>query len=71
MRHWSTPASPGRRDRARQRAAGVRVAHRRTLLGRVAGWSYAELAMRNAETYTKVNRCPSAGRARFRELVAR
>jgi RNA polymerase sigma factor (sigma-70 family) len=49
--------------------AACKEHERRALVGRAAGLSYAELAERNAWTYTKVNRCLSEGRARVRELV--
>lgn len=43
---------------------------RLALIGRAAGWSYAEIAAANDWTYTKVNRSVTEGRARVRELVA-
>ncbi|MDQ3678822.1 MAG: hypothetical protein M3401_18830 [Actinomycetota bacterium] len=43
---------------------------RLALIGRAAGWTYAEIAAANGWTYTKVNRSVSEGRARVRELVA-
>jgi RNA polymerase sigma factor (sigma-70 family) len=57
--------------RSREALQALKPAELRALTLLAEGYSYAEIGQRTGWSYTKINRCLSEGRERFRSLVSR